>query len=315
MLQTAEQDTAPKTIEATLDYLADGQAPVSVVGAPGGVDVRVGSDSDLHRVVLRNGRLEASQFALERNGFRFVRHDTGMADFYDEDEVRSVYYAEMEALIKAESGASRVVVFDHTLRTEDVALRETRKIREVVRRVHNDYTEWSAPQRVRDLVPDEAEALLKGRFAIIQVWRPIRLPVESFPLAICDARSLSPENLVVTKRRYQERVGETYAITFNPAHQCARERPGAASAIRPTARHHRLRYSPVPQAGRARTVHVGTLAQASRGVWQVQLRTLRRPRHLSALSTLSLAPRLVSAQRWSARLGCGLHPRATAGSL
>ena len=75
----------------------------------------------------------------------------------------------MEALIKAESGAKRVVVFDHTLRTADDELREAKKIREVVRRVHNDYTEWSAPQRVRDILPDEAEDLLKRRFAIIQV--------------------------------------------------------------------------------------------------------------------------------------------------
>ena len=220
MVQISEQDTVPATIEAMLNYLAEGETmPVSHVGAPGAVDMRVGSHSDLHRVVLRNGRLEADQFALERNGFRFVSHDTGVADFYDEGEVRRVYYPEMEALVKAESGASRVVVFDHTLRTEDVELRETRKFREVVRRVHNDYTEWSAPQRVRDLLPDEADELLKRRFAIIQVWRPIRLPVETFPLAICDARSLSTENLVVTKRRYQERVGETYAITYNSAHR------------------------------------------------------------------------------------------------
>ena len=99
----------------------------------------------------------------------------------------------MEALVKAESGASRVIVFDHTLRTADDEQREARKIREVVRRVHNDYTEWSGPQRVRDLLPDEAEALLHRRFAIVQVWRPIRHPVESFPLAICDARSIADE--------------------------------------------------------------------------------------------------------------------------
>ena len=66
-------------------------------------------------------------------------------------------------------------MFDHTLRTADDELREAKKIREVVRRVHNDYTEWSAPQRVRDILPDEAEELLKRRFAIIQVWRPIRI--------------------------------------------------------------------------------------------------------------------------------------------
>ena len=146
------------------------------------------------------------------------RHDTKVADFYNEDDVRRVYYPEMEALVKAESGASRVVVFDHTLRTGDDAMREARKIREVVPRVHNDYTEWSAPQRVRDLLPDEADALLKRRFAIVQVWRPIRHPVESFPLALCDARTIATDDLIVSERRYQHRVGQTYAITYNPDH-------------------------------------------------------------------------------------------------
>jgi hypothetical protein len=133
--------------------------------------------------------------------------------------VRGVYYPEMEALVKAESGASRVVVFDHTLRTADDALRERRKIREIVPRVHNDYTEWSGPQRVRDLLPDEADELLRRRFAIIQVWRPIRHPVETFPLAICDARSVSADDLVISERRYPNRVGQTYAITYNPNHK------------------------------------------------------------------------------------------------
>ena len=105
-----------------------------------------------------------------------------MVDFFDAAELRRIYYAEMETLVKAESGASRVVVFDHTLRTADDDEREARKIREPVRRAHNDYTEWSGPQRVRDLLPQEAERLLTRRFAVVQVWRPIRHPVETFPL-------------------------------------------------------------------------------------------------------------------------------------
>ena len=125
----------------------------------------------------------------------------------------------MEALVQAESGAKRVVVFDHTLRTADDALREARKIREVVRRAHNDYTEWSGPQRVRDLLPQEADDLLSRRFAIIQVWRPIRHPVETFPLAICDARSVAFDDFVISERIYPNRKGQTYAITYNPAHQ------------------------------------------------------------------------------------------------
>jgi hypothetical protein len=221
MVQIAEQVAAPKTMEATLSYFVDTETmPVTVVGTPGGSDQRIGGGtSEPHRVVVRNGRLDTDDFALERNGFRFVRHDTKVVNFFDEDEVRRVYYPEMQALVKAESGAARVEVFDHTLRTADDELRETHKIRDVVRRVHNDYTEWSGPQRVRTFLPEEADELLGRRFAVIQVWRPIRRPVESWPLAIADAQTISPENLVVTERRYPDRIGQTYAITYNPAHR------------------------------------------------------------------------------------------------
>jgi hypothetical protein len=216
----ARSAAAPAAIEVSLNYLRDtGETPFTFTGGPGSTEIRSSGTLEPHRVAIRNGRDHAGGFALERDGFRFRRHETAMADFFDADEIRRVYYPEMEALIKAESGAKRVVVFDHTLRTGDEGDREARKIREPVQRVHNDYTEWSGPQRVRDLLPDEAEHLLQGRFAIIQVWRPIRDPVESFPLAICDARSLAPEDLVISERRYPNRVGQTYAVAYNPRHQ------------------------------------------------------------------------------------------------
>jgi len=222
MSDVLEREPAAETIpeiEATLNYLADTGEKIVTEAGPGGTADMRGGRLDPRRVVIRNGRPQARELVLDREGFRFIRHDTKVADFYSDDEVKQIYYAEMEALVKAESGASRVVVFDHTLRTADDALRVERKIREVVPRVHNDYTEWSAPQRVRDLVPDEADALLKRRFAIVQVWRPIRLPVESFPLAICDARTVADSDLIISERRYAHRVGQTYAITFNPRHK------------------------------------------------------------------------------------------------
>src|SRR6202051_1625365 len=202
MAETAELELAPDTVEATLNYIVDdGNKVFTIVASPGGSDTRSGGTPDPRRIVIHNGRPHAKDFVLERNGFCFVRHDTKVADFFDEAEIKRVYYPEMEALIKAESGAKRVVVFDHTLRTADDDLREKKQIREVVRRVHNDYTEWSGPQRVRDLLPQEADALLRRRFAIVQVWRPIRLPVETFPLAICDSRSIGPKDFVLSERR------------------------------------------------------------------------------------------------------------------
>ncbi|HEY2183624.1 MAG TPA: CmcJ/NvfI family oxidoreductase [Xanthobacteraceae bacterium] len=220
MVAVLEQETLPDSVEATLNYIVDtGEKIFTETAVPGSVDVRSGGQQDPRRITIRNGRRFADQFGLEQNGFRFVPHDTEVKDFFEEEQIRRVYYPEMEALVKAESGASQVVVFDHTLRTADDELRQTQKIREVVRRVHNDYTEWSAPQRVRDLLPQEAEELLRRRFAIVQVWRPIRHPVETFPLAICDARTLSVDDLVVSERRYPNRVGQTYAIKYNPAHR------------------------------------------------------------------------------------------------
>jgi hypothetical protein len=220
MVQTLEQETMPAAIEATLNYVVDtGEKIFTETAAPGSLDVRSGGQQDPRRITIRNGRPYAGNFALDENGFRFVRHDTRVVDFFNEDEVRGVYYPEMEALVKAQSGATRVEVFDHTLRTADDDLREKRRIREVVRRVHNDYTEWSGPQRVRDLLPKESDALLRRRFAIVQVWRPIRLPVETFPLAICDARTLSHDDLIVSERRYPDRIGQTYAIKYNPQHR------------------------------------------------------------------------------------------------
>ena len=218
MADIAELDTAPETIEAELIYLADtGEKLVTQVADPGGRDQRQGGGNETHRVKIQNGRPLADRFEFEREGFRFLGDKSQVRNFYNEDEIRRVYYPECEALIKQVSGAKRVVVFDHTLRTANDAQRETQKIRDIVSRVHNDYTEWSGPQRVRDVMGEEAETLLRGRFAIIQVWRPINHPVESHPLAICDAQTVRPETLVVNERHYQDRVGQTYAITYDPA--------------------------------------------------------------------------------------------------
>jgi hypothetical protein len=219
MAELAEIE-APSTIQVSLNYMiVDGQKLFTYTGGPGSTDIRTGGTPDAHVMTLHNGRLAPGGFALERNGFHFRPHNTQMRDFFDEDEIARVYYPEMEALIKEETGASRVVVFDHTLRTADDEMREAKKIREVVRRVHNDYTEWSGPQRVRDLMGDEAETLLKKRFAIVQCWRPIRHPVETFPLALCDARSMKFEDFVISERQYPDRIGQTYAVRYNPNHQ------------------------------------------------------------------------------------------------
>jgi hypothetical protein len=159
------------------------------------------------------------ELTLERNGFVLVEHKTAMKNFFDPRELESVYYREVEKLIKDSSGAGRVVIFDHTLRSGDESEREEKLIREPVLSAHNDYTEWSGPNRVREVMGDEAEALLKRRFAIIQVWRAINQPIRANPLAIADALSVADADLMIAERRYPQRVGQTYRLKYNPRHR------------------------------------------------------------------------------------------------
>jgi hypothetical protein len=112
-----------------------------------------------------------------------------------------------------------VHVFDHNVRCASRAKRGQSGVQMPVKFAHNDYTEHSGPQRVRDLLPDQADELIRGRFAVINVWRPIVGPVEKQPLAICDARSIAPEDLVATDLRYRDRTGEVYSLAFNPEHR------------------------------------------------------------------------------------------------
>jgi len=196
-----------------------GEALVNESFGPNNIHGRRSGTVELKKVGIRNGRTLTERLSLEEQGFVFVPHPTKVTDFFDEQQLKSVYYPEIEQLIRRESGASRVVIFDHTLRSGDEAEREEKLIRNPVLQAHNDYTEWSGPNRLRELLPDEAEALLAHRFAIIQVWRAIDRPIQANPLALADARSIASEDLMIAERRLPHRVGQTYRLQYNPNHQ------------------------------------------------------------------------------------------------
>jgi len=205
---------------AEIMYTVDsGEKLVNETFGPNNIRRRSSGAQEAKKVTIGDGRALAGELSLDRNGFVLVRHPTAVRDFFDAEELKAVYYREIERLVREQSGASRVVVFDHTLRSGDEGEREARLIREPVLSAHNDYTEWSGPQRVRDLLPDEAESLLQKRFAIIQVWRAINQPIRANPLALADARSVAPEDLLISERRYPNRVGQTYRLKYNPAHR------------------------------------------------------------------------------------------------
>jgi hypothetical protein len=208
--------------ELTVDipYTVDtGEKLVNETFGPNNIRRRRTGTQEFKRVAVRNGRLAADRFSLEQQGFILIEHKTKVTDFFDLAQLESVYYLEIEQLIKSVSGASRVVIFDHTLRSGDETEREAKLIREPVLSAHNDYTESSGPQRVREILPDEAETLLADRFAIIQVWRAINQPIRANPLAVADATTVTMDDFVLAERRYPHRVGQTYRLKYSPKHR------------------------------------------------------------------------------------------------
>ena len=207
-------------VEATLNYLVDSseRPAIYTYEPPSGVP-RSKGQSESHSVLIRNARL-GEEPSLDAEGFQLVNHETGVKDFYDRTEVEQVYYPEIEALLKEATGAEKVVVFDHQVRNIAMSKLGERNAREYVRTVHNDYTAKSGPRRVRDhLPPAEADERLSNRFAEINVWRPIRGPIESTPLAVCDAQSIEPKDFVPTDLVYRDKVGEVYRFTYNSNHR------------------------------------------------------------------------------------------------
>ena len=180
-------------------------------------------------VAIRDARRVADLLSLDDEGVQRVEHESAMRDFDDDDEVKRVYYPEAEKLVAAATGARWVLVFDHTVRKKiyGVADRTPGLPRQPATRVHNDYTERSGPQRVRDLTGEAAEALLRRRFAVINVSAPD--PRAALQLAVgavrCQEhpgrglRGLRPDVPRPHRRNLRREVqsGTPVALRFGPA--------------------------------------------------------------------------------------------------
>jgi hypothetical protein len=209
-------------VEAELNYLAPmTERPRYYAYEPEPGEPRSNLTPEPHRMRIHDLRPIADELGLDVQGFALVEQRSAVRDFWDDDEVRRVYYPEAERFIAEQTGASRVFIFDHLQRRRVPGLKDRSRNspRQPATRVHVDHTARSGPQRVRDLMGDEAEELLKGRVQVINMWRPIRGPLRDAPLAVCDSRTVAAEDLVPSDLVYRERVGETYSVRYNPAHR------------------------------------------------------------------------------------------------
>ena len=217
MTDTQLQD---RTVKGLLQFtIPTGEKLVTQVSETGGgrTDPKTGS-YEMKEITIHDGRPTADQLDMEVQGYAVLKYDTAVTDFTDDDQVREIYYPELEKLLLAETGAEKVLIFDHTIRIGDPEKREALGVRDPVRSAHNDFTNRSAPARVRDLLPPaEAEERLKRRFTSVNVWRPLTGPVKTDPIAICAWDSIGENDMIPAERNYGNRIGGILNLAYNPA--------------------------------------------------------------------------------------------------
>ncbi|MBC7733908.1 MAG: methyltransferase [Bacteriovorax sp.] len=211
-----------KSVRATMQYTVDnGVAPdyyfyepePSVKLNPPGTDPR---EVEIHDAWPRVAELSA-----DREGFELHDFDSRFDQFDDDASVHAGFYPQVVDFVKKHTGARRVVVFDHTVRKRLPAdlKQQTTVQRPAVMLVHSDYTPASGPQRVRDVVPDDAEDLLQARVAFYNVWKPLYRRVDELPLAMIDAQTQDAADLLRMDLKYRERTGEIYVMRYSARHR------------------------------------------------------------------------------------------------
>jgi hypothetical protein len=213
----------PTSIESTVQYLENDQSlAVYKASVAGGDLVPHQGNYNRHTITVENARESDHQFDLDREGFRLVAQPTQVADFYDDSQLEA-YESEVKNTLNQLTGASEILIFDHTRRSSSATVRSHRSIREASSVIHNDYSADSGHVRLRDYLnaTDNAHRtdLLQRDFAIINVWRSINGTIINHPLAMCDASSVPDADLVAIKREGKDRMGELQLMTYRSSHR------------------------------------------------------------------------------------------------
>lgn len=179
---------------------------------------------DPKKVTVHDGWHKYKEFSVDKEGFSVHDFKTKYeGSFEDESKVREEFYPDVVEFVKSFTGAKRVLVFDHTIRTRKNASKKLTQEtntsqRAPVKLVHCDYTDTGAPVRLRQLLPDEADDLLTRRVAFLNVWKPLNV-VEENPLAMCEVPSAPNDDFFKLYLRYRDRDGENYVMRHSDNHK------------------------------------------------------------------------------------------------
>jgi len=214
--------TPSPPVRATLNYSVDNGIPPDYYFYEPDPGVKLNPPgTDSQEVEIHDAWPNRHSISLDREGFELHEFDPSFLDFDDDAKVKQEFYEQVRAFVKAHTGAKRVEIFDHTIRKRLPAdlKQQTEVQRPAVLLVHSDYTIKSGPQRVYDVLPDDATTLLQSRVAFYNVWKPLYSRVEELPLAMCDASTHEPDDMLRMDLKYRERTGEIYVMRYSPKHR------------------------------------------------------------------------------------------------
>jgi hypothetical protein len=218
---------ASAKVRAPLSYLRESNVkPFSYAHEPpAGVPWESG-EYDEFWADIHDARQAGNAFSMDVEGFLLVNAPTQLTDFTDAEQIRRVYFEEAKAIALQVTGAKQAFVFDHLVRRREsdrapltFGKRGADGLAAANGRIHNDYSEASGLKRLGLVLQDPGILARIRRYSIFNIWRSINGPVLDTPLAVCDARSVSPADLVCSEVRYPRRTGEIYAVKHAPRHR------------------------------------------------------------------------------------------------
>ncbi|KAG9314889.1 hypothetical protein JVU11DRAFT_3991 [Chiua virens] len=202
---------SPRDVQTTLNYYQatkDDQPPYYYVCEPPAGVPQNNVTTEIHPVVVHDARGKQDAFKFDVSGFEWVTSPSTEKEFVDKARIKEVHYPEWRRYLCKPHVRAK-------MRSGGVQIRLQRR-----HLVHADQTSEAAEYRVQSHLPEDAERLLKGRYQIINVWRPIANPVAHDSLGLADFRSIDVHpDLFVTRLVRAPHDGQVCSVKYNPSHK------------------------------------------------------------------------------------------------
>jgi hypothetical protein len=184
------------SVEATLNYVSPDTRISRRFCFPGD-EVNTGRFVS-HRVSIHNARVASERIRLDTHAFELFRHRSAVEDFRDRAEIDAIYPREVMDKVQELTGADLILPLGYVMRT--AADTSGGQAQPPASDVHVDMSPETAPKAAIAAFAQAAPGRTFRRFLVTSFWRPYSEPPQDWPVALCDHRSIAPEEGVPNRR-------------------------------------------------------------------------------------------------------------------